>query len=374
MSSRLFASFRRLVLPALVFQSIIIGGGYGTGRELVEFFLKYGPLGGLLGMLIPTLILVTACCMVGFELARRLKLYDYRSFFKELLGPGWVLYEITYLVFIVLVMAVLGSAAGNFLLETFDVPYAVGVAALLLSVAFLVFKGTTMIENFLATWSLILYAVYLVFFVWAISAFGDEIRGALSDGDVESGWVSSGVRYAAGTVGLIPAVLFSLRHIETRRQALWAGFITGPVCLIPALFFYFAMLGQYPVILERPVPANHLLEVLGSRPFQIFFQIMLFGTLIETGSGLIHAFNERLANSMESSGRKFPTWARPIVAIGLLTGAAALSRVGIIDLIGRGYGTITWAFVVLLMVPLLTYGVYRLWRLGPGEEISGESA
>ena len=43
--------FKKYFLPGFVFQSMVIGGGYGTGRELVEFFLRYGPLGGLLGML-----------------------------------------------------------------------------------------------------------------------------------------------------------------------------------------------------------------------------------------------------------------------------------------------------------------------------------
>ena len=44
--------FERYLLPGFVFQSIIIAGGYGTGRELVEFFLQYGPLAGLLGMIV----------------------------------------------------------------------------------------------------------------------------------------------------------------------------------------------------------------------------------------------------------------------------------------------------------------------------------
>jgi hypothetical protein len=41
---------KRYLLPGLVIQSLVIAGGYGTGRELVEFFLSYGPLGGLLAM------------------------------------------------------------------------------------------------------------------------------------------------------------------------------------------------------------------------------------------------------------------------------------------------------------------------------------
>jgi len=39
--------FQRWLLPGFLFQSVIIGGGYATGRELVEFFLSVGPPAGL---------------------------------------------------------------------------------------------------------------------------------------------------------------------------------------------------------------------------------------------------------------------------------------------------------------------------------------
>ena len=32
------ATFKKYLLPGFVFQSVTIGGGYGTGRELVEYF------------------------------------------------------------------------------------------------------------------------------------------------------------------------------------------------------------------------------------------------------------------------------------------------------------------------------------------------
>ena len=38
--------FQKYLLPGFIFQSLIIGGGYGTGRELVEFFLTAGPVAG----------------------------------------------------------------------------------------------------------------------------------------------------------------------------------------------------------------------------------------------------------------------------------------------------------------------------------------
>ena len=126
--------FRRYLLPGFVFQSIIIAGGYGTGRELVEFFLRFGPLGGLLGMLLPSMLLVSLTSMASFEFVRVFETYDYRTFFQRLLGRGWFAYEIGYLSAVLLILAVIRSAAGTFLLETFGLPYWVGVVLLTLVV------------------------------------------------------------------------------------------------------------------------------------------------------------------------------------------------------------------------------------------------
>jgi len=43
MLSRFFDVY---ILPAAVFISVVMGGGYGTGREVVEFFTRCGLLGG----------------------------------------------------------------------------------------------------------------------------------------------------------------------------------------------------------------------------------------------------------------------------------------------------------------------------------------
>ena len=351
--------FRRYLLPGLVFQSIIIAGGYGTGREAVEFFLEYGTVGGLLGM-IPATILVSLTCMVGFEFARVFGSYDYRSYFQHLLGRAWFTYEIGYLAAVLLILAVIGSATGTFLTETFGVPGWVGAVGLLVVIGALVFRGTDAIERSFAGWSFMLYGVYVVLFAWSIARFGGEIGGALDGGEVLAGWFSSGARYGALLVSLVPAMLFATRHIRRRREALWAGGLAGPIAMIPGLLFYLALVGQYPGVLERPVPANHLLEVLGSRAFQIAFQVVLFGTLIETGAGLIHAFNERIAGVYRGRGREMPVRLRPLTAVVLLLSAYLLSRVGLVELIGKGYNAMSFVFTVIVVVPLLTVGVYRL--------------
>ena len=36
--------------PGLVFQSVLIGGGYGTGAEIARYFGRHGLLGGVLAL------------------------------------------------------------------------------------------------------------------------------------------------------------------------------------------------------------------------------------------------------------------------------------------------------------------------------------
>ena len=43
-------SFGKFVLPGIILQSVMIGGGYATGREIVEYGAKYGALGWLSGL------------------------------------------------------------------------------------------------------------------------------------------------------------------------------------------------------------------------------------------------------------------------------------------------------------------------------------
>ncbi|MFQ5690900.1 MAG: hypothetical protein ACE5HQ_11600 [Gemmatimonadota bacterium] len=351
--------FERYLLPGFVFQSVVIAGGYGTGRELAEFFLSHGPLGGLLAMAVSTAIW-SAVCAASFELARMYRSYDYRTFFRHLLGRGWFLYEICYFGMLLIVAAVIAAAAGTILEETLGLPYAFGVTAMMAAVGLLAFEGSGVIEKFMAGWSFVLYAVYLAFFAWGFARFGDDILAALGTGGRGIGWVMGGVKYAGYNLALIPALLFAVRHVEARREALGAGLLAGPIAIIPGALFYLVMTGQYPAILDAPVPANVLLERLGSRSFQFLFQIVLFGTLIETGTGMLHGLNERIATRRRERGLAMPKWVRPAVALAFLAAGGMTARFGLINLIAGGYGTLTWFFLLVFVIPVLTLGVWRI--------------
>ncbi len=102
-------------------------------------------------MLLVSTVIWSAVCAVSFELSRRFSAYDYRTFFQRLLGGRWwIVYEVAYLGFLMLVLAVIAAAAGSILEETFGVSYAIGVVGMMSVIGYLVFRGTKTIERFFA--------------------------------------------------------------------------------------------------------------------------------------------------------------------------------------------------------------------------------
>jgi uncharacterized membrane protein YkvI len=355
--------FQRIILPGLLFQSVIIGGGYATGRELVEFFLSTGPLAGILGMCLSAAAF-SVIAALSFELARLSCSYDYRSFFKQLLGPGWFLFEIAYLVLGILVVAVIGAAAGTIVAEHLGLSSHIGTIGLMALIVVLVFWGTKLIEKVLAAWSFVLYAVYIVFVALYLWKFSDRLPAVLAADPLESGWVINSLKYVGYSTACIPIILFCVKHMGSRKDALLAGLWTGPLGMIPALLFYMAMVAAYPDIQAEAVPADFLMQQLHMPLLKSLFYVVVFGTFVETGTAFIHAINERIAGVYAEKQRNMPRWLRPVVAIaGLLLSILLATKVGLIDLIAKGYGTLTWAIIVIYLVPLFTIGVYKAFTL-----------
>ena len=348
--------FQKYLLPGFIFQSLIIGGGYGTGRELVEFFLHEGPISGLVNMGVATIIwsVVLAIC---FEFARKRKYYDYRSFISGLLGKWWFTYEILYLIGLVLVVSVMGSASGEIFNEMFDLPELFGIIIMMTLVGIIVYYGTTLVEKVLSFWSIILYAAFAIMFISVFIMFSNDISLSFSQQSADTNWTMGGVKYAAYNIGLAPAILFCVRHFDSRKEALISGIFAGLIGMLPALVMFIAMLSQYPQIISETVPINIILENIGWTPFKFMFQIVLFGTFIETGVGLIHGFNERILSVKPDL---LDSWRAIIGIFLLLISIFFANQIGLIGLIANGYGALTWGYWIIFVIPIITIGLKKI--------------
>ncbi len=369
METKKLSKFKRYILPGLIFQSVIIAGGYGTGKELIEFFMPFGCLGGLLAMCLVTFVFWALVCAVTFEFARVFQTFNYKSLFKELLGPGWVLYEICYIVLLMIVLAVVAATSGANFQDVFGVSPWYGIIFVSICITLLVIKGTTAIETFLSYWSYLLYAVYVVFLVICFKTFGQSIQEQFfTVKEINPGWAFGGAQYAFYNLGIIPAVLFATRDASSRKEAIGSGLIAGAVGIIPALLLFVAMAGLYNSgIASQEVPVHMVFDKLNMSWLEYTFQIVLLGTLIETGSGFIKAVSDRFELKYTSTGKPVPKGMREAIAIVCVLIGIVISQFGLTGLIAKGYGTITWGFFVLYVVPILTLGVYKIAKASKSE-------
>jgi len=353
---------RVYLLPGAVFQSVLVGGGYGTGREIVEFFTQHGGGGGFLAMGV-TLVIWIIVLGVTYDYARRFGTYDYRSFFQHLLGKWWIAFEILFVAMLLLVLAVVASAAGSVLSEEVGLPYLVGIAAMLLLVGALAFFGRAVVANSLAIWTAVLYVLFIAYFAASVFAFGGGSLEELARGEIGRGWALGGFQYAMYNLFIVPVVLYSAAAIRSVREAWLAATAAALICITPAALFHFSFLAQYPAVLDFEIPVYSILGLVGLQVLVLAYIVGLFGTFIETGAGLIHGVNERIDSYLRDQGRSALTGpARSAIAMVAVAVSAMLATIGIIPLIARGYGGIAWGFFAVYIIPLMTVGIVQMRR------------
>ena len=352
--------FNVYIVPAAVFISVVMGGGYGTGREVVEFFTRYGILGGLLGIGVAACVfaLVLACT---YEFARVFQVYDYRTFFGKLIGPFWICFEILYLLLFLLVLGVVGSAAGNILEEEFGISSLVGMGGVLVLVVALVYFGREAVEKVLTLWSIGMYVVFVLYFIQVMDNGEVDVLQAVKNGAVEVGWLKGGVLYAMYNLAIAPVLLFSTRSIQSRSEAILAGIFTGVAVMIPAVLFHVSYAVGYPAVLDEPVPNYWMMSNYTTPLLLGIFLVALLGTLVETGAGLVQGLIERIEAVLkpgEDDTLGHP--ARAAIAIVTLGLGGLLGSMGIVSLVAKGYSALSVGFALVYIIPICTLGIVKI--------------
>ncbi len=129
------------------------------------------------------------------------------------------------------------------------------------------------------------------------------------------------------------------------------------------------MIAYYPQIGSEALPSDFLLQRLNFPAFHYLFQLMIFLALLESGTGCVHAFNERIAEAYAArKGASLSKSARLWITGALLLGSIFLAaRFGLVTLIARGYRGLAYVFLAVFVLPVMTVG---LWQLIAGRKTS----
>ena len=136
--------------------------------------------------------------------------------------------------------------------------------------------------------------------------------------------------------------------------------------MLPGVVFFIAMVGYQDQIANVALPSAFLLGKLGDPWFAWAFQlaVLLDARRHRRGDPARdqRARREGLRGAQSPDARAM----RPAIAITvMLIAVYAAGAIGLINLIAKGYGYLTYAFIALLILPVLTVGIVRIRQLAP---------
>lgn len=353
---------KRIFLPGIILQSVLIGGGYATGREIVEYGGKFGAGGWISGLaILAGFSIMSILCM---EACRQWKVYDYKSLLKKLIGRYWFVYEIVYLLLVILTIAVMSAASGEILHTTLGFNKWIGVLIITAVVGFLNYKGDEMIARLETLGTIALFAAYLTFSLTIFLTRGDKIAATfnrwddsfVSDTPSLLILIGTGILYVGYNLGVYPASFFTYRAIETQKQSIAAGLISGIIMTIPWFLTYFALMSFYPdaTIMNSTVPWLNMMQHLNP-VYMAVFSVVVGWTLIETATGVIHGFIGRIEEERRQHNKPLKKMTKAWISLSALVSAMILSQVGMIDLVAKGYTLMAYAMIAVFALPLLWF-------------------
>lgn len=365
--------YARYILPGVLLQSVLIGGGYATGREIYSYGAKFGSMGWIAGLTIGIGFALFA--FLTFEICRIYKVYDYKNYIQKVIGPLWPVMDILTVLIAILLIAVMAAATGS-IFEQAGMPNILGSVVIVLICGFLNFKGSKLIEKFESVGTILLYGGYILFTILVIVNKGSNIPKVFSTMDTSAydGSVTiplciyTGILYVAYNINAIPMGMFSLTRQTKRKETFISGMIAGLLMVIPWFLSYFAMMCFYGdtsiVGADVATPWVEMIEAVHGGPvLMAVFSIVMGWTLVETATGCIHMIIDRFDVALEEKGAaKLTDAKRGIVTVATLIGALILSRIGVVTLIEQGYTYLSYGFILFYLLPTLLVGGYRIIR------------
>ena len=363
--------YAKYLLPGVILQSVLIGGSYATGREIYQYGAMFGSMGWISGITIA--IGFSLFAFLTFEICRMNKVYDYKNFIKQMIGPLWPVMDILTILIAILLIAVMAAATGSIFAQV-GLPSFLGNIVVIIAVGILNFFGSGIIEKFESIGTILLYCGYILFTIIVIARRGDHIGEVFAshstvayDGRVTVMLcIWTGILYVAYNINAIPMGMFSLKRQTSRKETLLSGLFAGMLMVIPWFLSYVAMMcfyGDMSIVgPEVETPWTMMITAVnGGAGLLTLFGIVMGWTLIETATGCIHMIIDRFDIAIQESGKgELGRNRRGIIAVVTLILALLCSRIGVVDLIGAGYTYLAYGFIIFYLLPTLIIGGYKV--------------
>ena len=351
---------------AFVWFTTHFGGGFASGRQVIEFFDKFG----WYALFTPIISVAIMACVYylawNFTVAH--KTYEYRSwanaYFKPLEKIFATVYEILFILILLTATAVAFATGGATLEETLGTPYIINTIIIAIAMFFLTIYGAEVIRKaafFMAI--LIITGLIVIYGANLIARFPQVIeilkQAPSHEGLGKSLWIA--IVYAGFQSTLIGVYIAVADVLKTKKDALKTtilGFIIncGILWLASVVLLSFS-----PGVLSERMPVLYMVKQgVGSGMMEFIISSLILLGVISSGVNLIFGGvrrimtlepinatlkNKKTANILASGAYVMITW--------------GIALFGLIPLIAKGYGYIGIIAIFGIIIPVLLTGVLR---------------
>ena len=266
---------------AFTFIGTVVGAGFASGQEILQFFTQYGRI-GTITIIIASLLMI----WLGTKLmlvAKQIGAASYEDMnihlFGEKMGKGVTVF---LLINLFCVAAVMLAGAGSIFKEHLQLPFQFGLIITMILSYIVLLKGIDAIIsiNTVVVPFMLLFTAMIVF-ASLNTPQAEQFLTLTTDTSAARAWIAPFI-YAAYNLALAQAVLVPLSHaVESRTVIKWGGIVGGLGIGLMLVGGHFAMSANMPVVLQFEIPMGMIVVHLG-RVFQTLFLLVIFTEIFTT--------------------------------------------------------------------------------------------
>lgn len=355
---------------ASVWMGTHFGPGVASGTQLNQYYVGFGIPGIVMTLVAMALLGFALYC--SMEFSRIYHAYDYESWVTKLFGNKYVviLFDISF--FVTIISAAGGSlnAIATLLQDFWGINYWVGVGIVIVVSMLLCAFGAELVRKSSAYMMFVVVGVLLLIMALVIAAGDADLKGAVENQAANLGadmsasnWLKAlwqAIIYGsfqATIVANIASVADTLPDRRESRRAAITGYIANTGLLLVLCMMLFSFTNVYAVTNEA-LPFYSILARLNMGWLTTVYIIVVFIAVISTVVGFAFAGVARFGKYYRPTGKKH--LAHPLrdalFVLVLLAACAAISQVGIMNLVKYGYSLLGYINLFVIILPALILG------------------
>lgn len=338
---------------ASAFIGIIVGAGFASGQEILQYFTSFGYM-GTLGAVLATALFA----YMGMMLTRMgsiMKVQSHNEAIYKLSGPflgrivDWILILTLFGVGVVMVAGA-GSLGSQFL----NLPPFVGSLVMTILIVLTVLMPIQRVISLIGSITPFLIVALVVICVYSLFTYSQDLDVlepiATSIETSLPNWFISAINYVSFNIAVGAGMALVMGGSEPNTKvATWGGFLGGLGVGILIMIAHLAIFLKVDVVGTYPLPLLRIIQDI-SPVLGICMAVVLFGMIYNTGVAMYYAFVARFTVMQTKKSYIFA----------VITGAVGYvaSFVGFTDLIAYFYPLI--GYLGLFLIAILLYAPFKM--------------